>query len=132
MKNQSVVSRLRERIKPEQKLFVRKNLAISEQISSILENKGWSQKRLAAEMGKKQSEISKLLSGMHNLTLQSIANVEAVLGEEVITTPLEAQVKYKAVHFIKKSSVSSSSTSICTEERLQFLESVNNHIKYLA
>jgi len=37
MKNQSVVSRLRERIKPEQKLFVRKNLAISEQISSILE-----------------------------------------------------------------------------------------------
>jgi transcriptional regulator with XRE-family HTH domain len=132
MKNQSVVSRLRERIKPEQKLFVRKNLAISEQISSILENKGWSQKRLAAEMGKKQSEISKLLSGMHNLTLQSIAKVEAVLGEEVITTPLEAKVKYKTFHFINKRSVSPSSKSICTEERLQFLESVNNHIKYLA
>ena len=75
MKNQSVVSRLRERIKPEQKLFVRKNLAISEQISSILENKGWSQKRLASEMGKKQSEISKLLSGMPNLTFPSISKV---------------------------------------------------------
>jgi transcriptional regulator with XRE-family HTH domain len=132
MKNKSVVARIREKIKPEQKLFIRKNLAISEQISSILESKGWSQKRLASEMGKKQSEISKLLSGMHNLTLHSIAKVEAVLGEDVITTPLEAKEKYKTVQFINRSPSLPLSLSVCAEERLQLFETVNCNINYLA
>ncbi|MFA6335927.1 MAG: hypothetical protein WCX48_10345 [Bacteroidales bacterium] len=47
----------------ENKIFIKKNLAISEQISDILEQKGWSQKVFAQKMGKEPSEISKLMLG---------------------------------------------------------------------
>lgn len=94
-----VVARLRERIKPENRIFVKKNLSISEQVSYILDQKNWTQKQFAEKLHKEQSEVSKLLSGLHNLTLQSISNMEAVLGEDIITTPLEACKKYSKVHY---------------------------------
>jgi transcriptional regulator with XRE-family HTH domain len=87
---QAVVERLRAKISPENRIFVRKNLAISEQINFLLEEKGWSQKEFARHLGKTGSEVSRLLSGLQNITLKSIAKMEAVLGAEIILTPLEA------------------------------------------
>ncbi len=95
-----VVERLRKKIKPENRIFVRKNLAISEQVQYILEQKGWTQKDLAKMMGKHESEVSKWLTGLHNLTLQSISLMEAFLESEIITTPLEACNKYKEIKYI--------------------------------
>lgn len=99
MKN-NIVEELRKRIKPANRIFTKKNLAVSDQISYILEQRGWSQKDLAIKMGKEPSEISKLMSGLHNLTLMSLANIENALGEEILITPLEAQVKYKKIEYI--------------------------------
>ncbi len=96
----SVLSDIRSRIKPENKAFVRKNLEISNQIQAILDEKGWSQKDFAQKLGKHESEVSKWLSGLHNLTLESIAKMEAVLESDIITTPLQACSKYKSVHYI--------------------------------
>lgn len=96
----TVVQRLRERIKPENRIFVKKNIAISDQIEAILEEKGWSQKEFAQKLEKNESEISKWLSGTHNLTLQSIAKIEAVLEADIITTPIEACKKYKSVEYV--------------------------------
>lgn len=70
--------------------FVDKNVDISQQVFSILKAKGWSQKDLAKELEKSDAEVSKWLSGMHNLTLKSITKMEAVLGEDIILTPLKA------------------------------------------
>jgi len=95
-----VVERLRAKITHENRIFVRKNLAISEQISSILKEKGWTQKQLAQRLGKNESEVSKLLSGFHNLTLKSIARLEAVLGTAIIATPLEMGEKYNTTRHI--------------------------------
>lgn len=95
-----VAERLRAKITNENRIFVRKNLAISEQISSILKEKGWTQKQLAQRLGKNESEVSKLLSGLHNLTLKSIARLEAVLGTAIIVTPLEACEKYNTTKHI--------------------------------
>lgn len=89
-----VVERLKAKILPENRIFVKKNLEISEQISALLKEKNWSQKELARRLGKSESEVSKLLSGLHNLTLKSIAKLEAELGSDIITTPLEAGKKY--------------------------------------
>lgn len=77
----------RQNVQPEHRIFVRKNLAFIEQIFSILEAKGWTQKTLATELGKSESEISKWLSGTHNFTFQTISKIEAALGQEVLTTP---------------------------------------------
>jgi len=98
--SKGVVDRLRARILPENRIFVKKNLAISEQVNNILEQRGWSQKVLAEKMGKETSEISKWLSGLHNLTLQSISKMESVFNEDILITPLEASKKFKKTEYI--------------------------------
>jgi len=95
-----VLQRIRERIKPENRVYVEKNLSISQQVYEILQKKGLTQKEFAHMLGKQESEVSKWLSGLHNLTLQSIAKMEAVLDEEIITTPLEACNKYRKIEYI--------------------------------
>jgi len=95
----TVVERIRAKIQPENRIFIQKNLEISEQISVLLKAKGWSQKDLALRLGKSESEVSKLLSGLHNLTLKSIVKLEVQLGSDIITTPLEASKKYSGVEY---------------------------------
>lgn len=96
----AVVERLRARILPENRIFVRKNLAISEQVEAMRKQKGWTQKQLAQKLGKTESEVSRLLSGLHNLTLKSIAKLEAEPGSDIIITPLEASRKYKSTEYV--------------------------------
>jgi len=71
------------------KIFVDKSLDIVVQIHEIMERKGKTQKDLANALGKKESEISKWLSGWHNLTIKTIAKIEAVLGEDIIIIPMK-------------------------------------------
>jgi transcriptional regulator with XRE-family HTH domain len=95
-----VVERLRSKIQPENRIFVKKNLAISAQVEALRKEKGWSQKELAKQLGKTESEVSRMLSGLHNLTLKSLARLEAVLGSEIVVTPLEACKKYKNTAYV--------------------------------
>ncbi len=81
--------------------FIDKNLDISQQVYALIKEKGWSQKEFAKELGKTDAEISKWLSGMHNLTLRSIAKMEAALGADIIETPLKAEKRYKKVEYVK-------------------------------
>ncbi|MCO6493373.1 MAG: helix-turn-helix transcriptional regulator [Phaeodactylibacter sp.] len=80
--------------------FVDKNLDISQQVYAMLEEKGWSQKDLAEALGKSAAEVSKWLSGSHNLTLRSIAKMEAVLEADIILTPKKAARKFKQVEYV--------------------------------
>lgn len=71
---------------------VEKNLAIANRIIEILRGQGKTQRDLARAMGKSESEISKWLTGLHNLELQTIYKIEAVLGEDIIEVK-ESKVK---------------------------------------
>ncbi len=64
---------------------MRHSLEIAYFVQSELERQGRTQKELAAAIGKKESEVSKWLSGIHNLTLQSLSLLEAGLGVNIIT-----------------------------------------------
>ena len=64
--------------------FVEKNLAITEKVRLVLEAKGWNKVQLAEAMGKSPSEVTKWLTGMHNLTLKSIVKMEHALGINLI------------------------------------------------
>lgn len=66
-------------------------LDMAERIHAILDAKGINQKDLAQAMGKSESEISKWLTGLHNLELKTIARIEVVLGEEILRFPKPAQ-----------------------------------------
>ena len=61
------------------------SFAIAARILEILERKGWSQTDFARAIGKKDAEISRWLSGGHNFTIATIAKIEAVLGEDVLS-----------------------------------------------
>ena len=64
--------------------FVSRMLDIAERIQAILSAKNMTQKDLAKAMGKSESEISKWLTGLHNLEMKTITKIETVLGEEII------------------------------------------------
>ena len=61
------------------------SFAIAVRIGDALLRKGWSKTDLANAMGKKAAEISKWMSGQHNFTIETIAKIEAVLGEDIIS-----------------------------------------------
>lgn len=69
---------------PEVDKFIEKNLAITEKVRLALEVKGWNKGDLAKAMDKNPSEVTKWLSGMHNLTLKSIIKMEQALGIDLI------------------------------------------------
>ena len=71
----------------ETKIFVDKYSDLALRINQILKEKGISQKELAESMDKKPSEISRWLSGNQNITLRSIAKLEAELGETLVEIP---------------------------------------------
>ena len=71
-------------IPAEQKAQFELSFAIADRIDAILKAKGMSQKRFAQLLGKRESEISKWLTGRHNFTLQTIVKIETALGCKLI------------------------------------------------
>lgn len=72
---------------PETQETVRLNVSISNRILDILEERGMSQKEFAKLLGKTEAEVSRWLSGTHNLTTPTIASINVALGENVLDVP---------------------------------------------
>jgi transcriptional regulator with XRE-family HTH domain len=79
------------------KIFVDKSLEIAHYIFKLMEQKGMKQKDLAVKMGKTEAELSKILAGMHNLTLRSVAKLEAALGATIICTPGKVNIVFPEI-----------------------------------
>lgn len=52
-------------------------------VESQIEQRGLTRRDLAVRMGKSPSQISKMLSGSHNLTIKSVANLMSALDQTV-------------------------------------------------
>lgn len=100
MKTSKIIQDLKAKIKPENRNFIAKNLEITQEVYSLLSEKGWTQKELATLLEKSESEVSKWLSGLHNLTLKSITKLETVLGADIIVTPGVAKQKYQTIRYV--------------------------------
>lgn len=85
------------------KKFVDYALAIAEQVRHYLAHSSdiKSQRELAEKLGKTESEVSRWLSGLHNISLESIAKLSAALGEDVIMTDIQAREKYQTFNTIQ-------------------------------
>lgn len=79
------MSDILNRAPEENLLFVDYSMALASRIATILEAKNMKQKDLARLLNKTEPEISKWLSGTHNFTLRSLAKIEAVLGESLLS-----------------------------------------------
>lgn len=83
-KNQIISNWLTENSNPEVQRLVKRNLAIVTKVRKILESRDLSDKDFAKILGKTQSEVSKWLSGTHNLTQRSIIKMEIALDVQLI------------------------------------------------
>lgn len=81
--------------------FVEKNMAITEKIRLALEQKGWKALDLAKALDKSPSEVSKWLTGMHNLTLKSITKMETALGIDLVNVEPVKEIQYVYLGTIK-------------------------------
>ena len=79
-----IVQKILDRTPKETTIFVKHYAALAKRIYELLEEKGWTQKELAEKMEKTPSEINKWLNNEHNLTLRSIAKLEAVFETSLI------------------------------------------------
>lgn len=86
--SQSLFRQLVEKIPSVRRRFVRKQGDIAMQIHNLLEEKGWTQRRLADEMGKRESHISRILSGGGNPTIKTIVEFEEALDAEILVAPM--------------------------------------------
>ncbi|MEM9982341.1 MAG: helix-turn-helix transcriptional regulator, partial [Bacteroidota bacterium] len=75
------------------KRFAKNSLDIIDTVHEILNGKGLTQKDLADKLGKSESEVSKWLTSLHNLTLKSITKLEAALGEDIIITTNQINIQ---------------------------------------
>lgn len=62
------------------------DLAVS--IQEELKRKGMKQRDLARQLGMKDSQLSRILSGTGNPTLQTIARLASALGTELLAFPV--------------------------------------------
>lgn len=81
------MNEIRETISPEMKMQMELSVAIANRIYEILEEKGMSQKDFARLMGKTETEISRWLSGTHNMTLATLCKISIALGENLLEVP---------------------------------------------
>lgn len=60
------------------------NIDIANRIADMLKARRMTQREFAARMGKKESEISRWLTGAHGFNTTTLARIGSVLGEPVI------------------------------------------------
>lgn len=83
-KSNEILDEIREGISPEIKLRLELSVAIANKVYDILEKKGMSQKDFARLIGKTEPEVSRWLSGTHNMTIATISKISCALKEDII------------------------------------------------
>ncbi len=95
MKTNKLMDSIRDTISPEIKKQTELSVSIANRIYEILEKKKLTQKDLAHLLGKTETEVSRWLSGTHNLTMATIAKISTALGEDIIQTTLSKDHKVR-------------------------------------
>ena len=117
MKENKLLVEIRKNTDEEIKREVDLSFDVANALINILASKGMSQKELASMLKKKESEISKWLSGRHNFTLRTIAKIESALGEKLIHVATKDTRIIGGMHQFRKSGVYSRNTYVVFKER---------------
>lgn len=107
-----ILEKIKNRIPPYKKRMIGISVDIGSQIHEYMNSDGINQRALAEKLGKKESEISKWLSGSHNFTIETIAKIEDVFDKKILLVPMFAMndlYKYYLSFTSKNDSVGSGS-----------------------
>ena len=84
MKTNKLLDEIRQTMTPEMKRQMDLSVQIANRIYEIMEDKGFSQKDLAHLLGKTETEVSRWLSGTHNMTMATLAKISSALGTDIV------------------------------------------------
>lgn len=84
---ESFLDEIEDALSDEEKRLIEKQIDIAVQVDESIKRLDITKQEFASRMGWKPSYLSRVLAGDSNLTLKTIARLEIVLGEEIITTP---------------------------------------------
>lgn len=90
-----IMQAIRNTTPPEITKQVDMAVAIANRIYELLEQRGMSQKEFAKLLGKTETEVSRWLSGTHNLTIATIAKISVALEDDIIRTTSNKPLSYK-------------------------------------
>lgn len=116
----NITNWLAENSNPEQTRRTEKMFELASKIIDIMEETGMNRVQLAEKMGKQPSEISKILSGSHNVTLNTVFAIEEALKKEIIffseqkqeTKEITKYVYFNIHHFEKSDDTKYEKTKI--------------------
>ena len=94
MKKNPLFEECLQGVSPEVREEVRLNMDIANHIYDLMKAKKMTQRELAALMGKRESEISRWLTGSHGFTTTTLAKIAAVLGEPIVEVKRRPETKY--------------------------------------
>jgi ribosome-binding protein aMBF1 (putative translation factor) len=80
-------------ITPEQQARTDRKMRIACMIDDAMKAKGLGKKQFADKVGRKPSEITKWLSGTHNFTIETLADIERVLGIRILNLSRRGNTK---------------------------------------
>lgn len=80
----ALLDNLLAEITPEQQARTDRKMRIACIIDDAMKAKGYGKKQFADKVGRKPSEITKWLSGTHNFTIETISDIERVLGVRIL------------------------------------------------
>lgn len=94
MKKNTLFEQCLANVEPEVREEVRLNMDIANRIYDLLQAKNMTQRELAVLMGKRESEISRWLTGSHGFTTATLAKIAAALEEPIIQVKREPEIRY--------------------------------------
>lgn len=81
----TIFERAMHRIPAETHAFVALSADILDRVHTQMEKRGMSETDLARELGVSQEELAPMLSLGHNFTLRTLAHLQTIFGETLIT-----------------------------------------------
>ncbi len=106
----------------------RARMLVAAKIAEAAQNKGLTQKKLAAFVNKTESEVSEYLSGERNMTIDAIADFEYALGITILNVARPRVINMKVIE--ESAQVSSRRKYTLTSHNfIKYDDSLNNEYK---
>lgn len=83
---------LKSQIDPQTKERTKVRMKISAWIEDQLKEKGWTKKEFANRIGQQPSVITKWLSGTHNFTSDTLADIQRIFGKPLFSFMAEKKI----------------------------------------
>jgi transcriptional regulator with XRE-family HTH domain len=78
---------LRKGLTKEEQAQIDDSFALADRIAYLLKKHEITQRQLAERLGKRESEVSKWLSGSHNFTQSTLTKISCAIGESIYLIP---------------------------------------------